>query len=323
MPAEDLNLYPWLQGAAARLAAARAAGRLPPAVLIHAAPGVGAMALVRYFAQLRFCTAELVPCGRCSHCRRVAAGEHPDLAIVGPDIESKLGQISVEQVRELSAQLALSSYEGRGTVVALDPADALNRNAANALLKTLEEPRADAHLILLATTPSLLPATVRSRCQVLAVAAPERSAALAWLEERQPAHRAAWPAVLDVLGVAPLEALEADVPHVLAIREDVRRLLAEARRGRIDVIREAENWAKDELPLRLRGIENSLAAELLSTGAGAGAGATAGLDAAATLRLLDELRELRRQLAGAALNRPLALERQFWRLDSAGARQSR
>jgi len=317
-----VKLYPWLEPAAARLAAARAAGRLPPALLLHAAPGIGAPVLLRHFAQLRFCTDANPPCGRCSQCRRVATGEHPDFAIIGPDAESRLGQISVDQVRDLAAQLALSSYEGRGTVVALVPADALNRNAANALLKTLEEPRADAHLLLLTTIPSLLPATIRSRCQRLSVPAPDRTAALDFLAAEKPAHRQDWPAVLEMLGIAPLEALEADVPHLLSIRADIRRLLADAQRGRIDVIRTAEGWARDELPLRLRGLENCLTAELLAGGTGS-QGNPAGIGVAGTLRLLQELGELQRQLAGAALNRPLALERQFWRLDSAGAGQSR
>ncbi len=319
-----MKLLPWLEPVAVRLQGAHAAGRLPAALLLHAAPGVGAAQLLRYFAQLRFCAEANPPCGSCSHCRRVAVGEHPDFTIMGPDPESRLGQISIAQVRDLSERLALSSYEGRGTVVALDPADALNRNAANALLKTLEEPRADAHLILLTAAPSLLPATIRSRCQKLAVPAPDRAAALTWLDEQKPAHRADWPAVLELLGVAPLEALEADVPRLLTIREDVRRLLAEAGRGGIDVIRAAEYWARDDLPLRLRGIENCLTVELLAVRAGARSpDSLVGVNMASALRVLEELRELQHMLAGAALNKPLALERQFWRLNSAGTGQSR
>lgn len=319
-----MNLYPWLQPAAVRLNAAHTAGRLPAALLLHAAPGIGAEALLNHFAQLRFCTEASPPCGHCNQCRRAAAGEHPDFIIVGPDPESRLGQISVAQVRELSEKLSLSSYEGHGTVVALNPADALNRNAANALLKTLEEPRTDAHLILLTAAPSLLPATIRSRCPKLQVPAPEREAALTWLAQQKPAYAADWPAVLELLGVAPLEALEADVPHLLAIRQDVQRLLSEAMRGRIDVIRTAETWAKDELPLRLRGIENCLTVELLAVRAGTrSSGSIVDINMPCALRLLEDLRELQRQLAGAALNRPLALERQLWRLNSAATGQSR
>jgi DNA polymerase-3 subunit delta' len=289
-------------------------------LLIHEAPGTGARALATHFAQLRFCVAEDArPCGQCTHCRRVAAGEHPDYVIVGPDPDSKLGQITVEQVRELSAQLALSSYEGRGTVVVVQPADGLNRNAANALLKTLEEPRADAHLVLITGAPSLLPATIRSRCQKLPVPAPDRATALAWLTERKPAHRADWPAVLEAVGVAPLAALDCDVAQVLAIRQEALQLLADAGRGRIDVIRVAEGWAKDELPLRLRCIENCVTGQLLARAGGGLQDGAPGMNTVAALRLLDDLRELQRHLATAALNKPLALERQLWRLSRAGA----
>lgn len=310
-----MSLLPWLEPAAAQLKAARAAGRLPAALLIHEARGTGAAALARLFAQLRFCTAAEVPCGQCTHCRRVAQGEHPDFITVVPDEKSRLGQITVEQVRDIAQQLSLSSYEGRGTVLVIQPADALNRNAANALLKTLEEPRPDAHLILLTATPSLLPATIRSRCQKLTVPAPERAMALAWLNARQPERRADWPAVLDVLGVAPLEAAEADVDQLLAIRGDIVRLLEDAARGRLDVVRVAQAWAGDDLPLRLAGLENCLTQRLLTMRADSRLpGGVPDINMASSLRLLAETGELRRQLAAAALNKPLAVERVLWRL---------
>lgn len=314
-----MSLLPWLQAPAERLRAAHAAGRLPPALLIHEAPGVGGLALATWFAQLRLCGGSgPAPCGECSHCRRIAAGEHPDFTVVGPDPESKLGQISVDQVRELCSQLSLSSYEGRGTVVVLQPAEALNRNAANALLKTLEEPRPDAHLVLLTSAPSLLPATIRSRCQKLPVPAPSHEAALAWLTARKPAHRADWPAVLEVLGVAPVAALEADVPRLLAIRQDVLQLLQAAGQGRIDVIRAAESWAKDELGLRLACIENCLTSRLLAMRAGTRLpDGFLDINIGQALRLLDDLRKLASQLAASSLNKPLQLEGQLWRLTRA------
>lgn len=313
-----MNLLPWLQASAERLTAAHAAGRLPPALLIHEAPGAGGFALATWFAQLRLCSGAIAPCGQCSHCRRIAVGEHPDFVVVGPDAESKLGQISVDQIRELCTQLTMSSYEGRGTVVVLQPAEALNRNAANALLKTLEEPRPDAHLVLVTTAPSLLPATIRSRCQKLAVPAPAAEAALAWLSAQKPAHRADWPAVLEVLGVAPVAALNADVPKLLAIRQDVHQLLQAAGQGRIDVIRAAEGWAKDELLLRLACVENCLTSRMLAMRAGTRLpDGLLDINIGQALRLLDDLRELAAQLAVSPLNRPLQLERQLWRLTRA------
>jgi len=313
-----VTLYPWLEPAAEKLRAARTAGRLPPALLVHEAPGAGGMELAIYAAQLFFCTSKPGPCGDCSNCRRVEQREHPDFIVVGPDPESKLGQISVDQVRAISAHLSMSSYEGNGTFIVFQPADALNRNAANALLKTLEEPRADAHVLLVTAAPSLLPATIRSRCQRLSASAPDRDTALAWLSAQKPAHRADWPAVLEVLGVAPVQALAADVPQILAIRRDVQQVLRDAGQGRIDVVRTAESWAKDELPLRLRGIENCLTGQILAMRAGARLqDGPLDINIGAALRLLDEVRELQRQLA-TSLNKPLALERHLWQLNRAG-----
>jgi DNA polymerase-3 subunit delta' len=314
-----VKLYPWLEAAAARLIAARQAGRLPPALLIHEAPGTGARQLAVLFGQLRFCSGAKPPCGQCSPCRRVEGGEHPDFIIVEPDTDkSRLGQISVTQAREISEQLAHTSYEGRGTVLVIQPADAMNRNAANALLKTLEEPRPDAHLVLLSSMPSQLPATIRSRCQKLTVPAPDRQAALAWLSAQRPGHHRDWPRVLEVLGVAPLAALEADVAKILAIREDIERVLDGAAQGRLDVIRVAHAWAGEDLPLRLAGLENCLTDRILTMRAGSRLpGGGRDINMAPALRLLADLSGLRHQLAEAALNRPLAVERQLWKLQGA------
>jgi DNA polymerase III subunit delta' len=305
-------MLPWLQEAHAQLLAAKGKGRLPQALLIHEAPGTGGDTLAHHFAQLLFCREQSAPCGKCSHCHRVDTGEHPDFISVVPELERKSGQITVDQIRAVAEQLSMSSYEGRGSCVVITPAHAMNRNAANALLKTLEEPRRDAHLLLVTSTPSLLPATVRSRCQRLIVPAPTRTAALAWLGAQQPRHAAHWDAVLDVLGVAPLEALRLDIEQLLAFRADASQLLKDAERGRIDVVRVAETWAKDDLPLRLRCIENYLTNRILAMRSGARLQeGNLDINIGSALRLLDDLRELR-YLQSAPLNKPLALERHLW-----------
>jgi len=308
-----------MRAAEEQLRAAHAAGRLPPGLLIHEAPGTGGRSLALYFAQLLLCTGSTPACGQCAGCRRVQQGEHPDFTLLEPDAESKLGQITVDQVRAVAAQLALSSYEGHGSCVVLDPAHALNRNAANALLKTLEEPRRDAHLVLVTSSPSLLPATVRSRCQKLPLPAPHREQTLAWLSEQKPQYRAQWPAVLEVLGVAPLQALEADVPRLLALRDEVLQVIREAATGRLDVIRVADVWAKDELALRLTCIENCLTARVLAMRAGTRL-QDGGLDIniGPAVRILDDVRQLQGQLA-TSLNKPLAVEDQLWRISRTGA----
>jgi DNA polymerase III subunit delta' len=317
-----LNL-PWLAAAQEQLARAAEAGRLPAALLIHDAPGAGGIHLARAFAQHLLCEHSPRACGQCRSCRQVESGEHPDLTLVVPDPELKSGQLTVDQVRAVSAGLALSSHAGRGSCVVFNPADALNRQACNALLKTLEEPRASAHLVLLTRQPSRLPATVRSRCQVLRLAAPDRATAMAFLDAQSPGHRADWEAALEVLGPAPLEALEADRSHLRAIRDETTALLREACSGRLDIVRRAEQWAREDLPLRLRALELALTARVLAIPdtepPAVPLSETVGaLKIATALGLLDEVRELQRLLA-TPVNRSLALEGALWRLNAAVA----
>jgi DNA polymerase-3 subunit delta' len=270
--------------------------------------------LAQHFAQRVLCERAPQACGQCRPCRQALSGEHPDLRLLVPDPELKSGQISVDQVRELSAWLALSSHEGRGSCAVIHPADAMNRQAANALLKTLEEPRTGAHLVLLTTQPARLPATVRSRCQVLRLAAPNRAAALDFLDAQSPGHHAEWEAALDVLGAAPLEALESDRAQLRAIADDTAQLLQQASAGRLDVVRHAAQWSGQDMPLRLRALEQVLTAHALHLRPLPATVAT--LKTATALKLLDEVRELQRLLT-TSVNRPLAMEQALWHLSAA------
>jgi DNA polymerase-3 subunit delta' len=272
------------------------------------------MTLARRFAELVLCAAKPPGCGQCRDCLRIAKAEHPDLVMVGPDPELKSGQISVDQVRELAAAMPLSSHEGRGSVVVIAPAEAMTREACNALLKTLEEPRARAHLVLVTTQPARLPATIRSRCQRLRAPAPDRAMALSWLAAQRPGKD--WEAALDVLGVSPLEALEHDVDELRSIRDQARVLLQEAGSGRFDVMRQADLWSKDQAPLRLRALEHALASQVLEASGRHLPEPGPPQKLAAALRLLEEIRGLQ-QLQATPINRTLAMERQLWRMGAA------
>jgi len=325
-------LPPWLTVPAEKLRQAKEAGRLPHALLLHEAPGSGGELVATYAAQLLLCTGTTPACGQCRSCRRVAVNEHPDFRKVVPDPELKLGQISVDQVRDLADQLALSSHEGRGTCILISPAHALNRFAANALLKALEEPRPGVLLILQTSSPSLLPATLRSRCLRLRLQAPDREAALDWLARphagcQRAGKREDWSVAFDVLGVAPLEAIGADLEQLKLIRQEVQAVLQDARQGRIDVVRTAAHWSQDGLALRLRCIENCLTGLVLQAPEkprqkrelGANAQLQTGgpdINIRSALGLVDGVRELQRQL-GTSLSKPLALECYLWQLNRA------
>jgi DNA polymerase III subunit delta' len=307
---------PWLERVLPALAAAHAAGRMPHALLIHAAAGTGGEALATWAAQLVLCSAREAsgPCQRCAACRQVREQRHPDLLSVRPIEDSQ--QIRIEQIRELGAELALTSHQGGYKVAILAPADALNRFAANALLKTLEEPPARTLIVLVAAEPSRLPATLTSRCQRVRVQPPSRAQSLEWLQRtRGPGD---WASVLDVIGEAPLAAAELDPGMVGRVRTEVARGLEELRAGSADPAAIAERWSRSELALRLGCIENWLT-EHIRGGALAGAQDAelrarahparheSVMNTQALFRTLDGVRELRAAL-GTGINRALVLE---------------
>jgi DNA polymerase-3 subunit delta' len=147
------------------LRSAVAAGRPPHALLISGQPNVGKGALARSLAQALLCTEEQRPCGACRACRLVAASTHPDLRWVEP----QGGSLKIAQVRELTRQLALAPMEGPWQIAVLDRFEAATAGAANALLKTLEEPPPTVVLALLAQQAEALLPTIVSRCQTVAL----------------------------------------------------------------------------------------------------------------------------------------------------------
>jgi len=316
---------PWLAAPMAALGAAHEQGRMPHALLIHEAPGSGGDWLAAWAAALVLCERGMTaPCGECSACRRVVSLNHPDVSWVRLQEESR--QLRIEQVRDLSAELALTSHSGGYKVAILSPADALNRFAANALLKTLEEPSARTLLILVATEPSRLPPTVLSRCQRLRIRTPERAESIAWLTAAR--GKGDWDAALDTLGEAPMQVAQADAGELAEVGVDTRRTLDALTAGRTDPVAAAERWARSQLPLRLLCFENWLT-ERIRTGERSGAllaelragpylsEAAPFLNIRELFGLIDEVRDLRATL-DVPLNRGVALEALFRRLAPAG-----
>lgn len=139
--------------------------RFPHAVIFAGPEGVGKRTCAIFVAKALNCP-EAGPadfCDACSQCRKIDAGVHPDVLTIG--LEEEASEIKIAQIRDLMETLSLRPLEGRKKVFIIDPADAMNASAANALLKGLEEPPEDSHFILLSSSPQSLLATVRSRCQ--------------------------------------------------------------------------------------------------------------------------------------------------------------
>ncbi|WP_413231716.1 DNA polymerase III subunit delta' [Marinobacter sp.] len=174
---------PWLANAWQFVEGSLRAGRLSHALLIGGERGVGKRILADALGHQLVCEAPaqgtgLQPCGHCKQCELVAADSHPDIRRYAPE---KSRMIKVDQIRALSAFAVASPQVARRKVILVDRADQLNMNAANALLKTLEEPSADVVLLLLQESGRPILPTLRSRCQCVTVPTPSTQAGLQWL----------------------------------------------------------------------------------------------------------------------------------------------
>jgi DNA polymerase-3 subunit delta' len=224
---------PWLNNFAKGWQDRVAHGRVPHAVLLAGPPGVGKRAAARWMAAS---TLGLERADLPTHPGQVP--EHADLRWIAPPEDKE--SIGIEQIRELVHDMSLTSYAGGGKVAVIEPANAMTNNAANSLLKTLEEPPGDALLILIADRIGKLPATIFSRCQRIDVAPPSEEIGLSWLSQMQPG--AAWADALRVAGGAPIAAIGAldDLETSSLMARDMNAL----GRGSGSPIETAARWNK-------------------------------------------------------------------------------
>jgi DNA polymerase-3 subunit delta' len=226
-----VTVYPWHQQQWLEILQRKTA--LPHALLFKGREGIGKLDFVRKLAQSLACetpAADGAACGACRSCRWFAAGNHPDYREILPEVmrpaESQVAapdaaesdqsasgkrkpsqEIRVEDVRDLQDFINLTAHQHGGKTIVFYPAERLNPNAANALLKNLEEPPPGTRFMLVAHRPSYLPATVISRCQQIVLPTPPAAAAEQWLRGQGIAD----PALsLAQTGNAPLAALTLD-----------------------------------------------------------------------------------------------------------------
>ena len=172
---------PWQHSQWQSLASQMQNQQLAHAYLIAGAAGLGKKLLVERFAQLLLCNSPLdgMPCDNCKNCLLGNTMQHPDLLHVSPEENAR--DIKVDQIREVAQFLSRTSHAAGAKVVIIDHAHQMNVSAANALLKTLEEPHPNNYLFLVTDSPAALMATVRSRCQRLQFHTPGFVESLEWL----------------------------------------------------------------------------------------------------------------------------------------------
>ena len=231
---------PWHRARLKQLLADRE--RLPHALLIHGAPGIGKVEFARALAAGALCESprEALACGQCPSCHWFSQGNHPDFREILPEASAeedateteadakaekvKSVFIKIDQIRAIADFISLTTHRAGFRVLLLHPADALHPNAANALLKTLEEPPAHTLILLVSAYPARLLPTLRSRCRLLGLGAPESREALAWLREQSVDEPEA---ALAAAGGAPLLARDLAQPEEAELR---RRVVAELSR---------------------------------------------------------------------------------------------
>ncbi|HEY1846255.1 MAG TPA: DNA polymerase III subunit delta' [Buttiauxella sp.] len=223
-----MKWYPWLRGPFEQILGQYQAGRGHHALLLHALAGMGDEALIYALSRWLMCQQPQgsKSCGQCRSCQLMQAGTHPDSYVIEP--EKGKSSLGIDGIRDVTEKLYGHAQQGGAKIVWLKDAGLLTEAAANALLKTLEEPPANTWFFLGSREPARLPATLRSRCLYWYLAPPEESFALAWLARESTFDSAQQRAALRLSSGAPAAALELLQPGNWKHRQALCEKLAQA-----------------------------------------------------------------------------------------------
>ncbi|MDR1012562.1 MAG: AAA family ATPase [Coxiellaceae bacterium] len=213
------TILPWHKSTWQHLVASRDVGRFPHAILIRGLPGVGKSVFAKNLAALFLCQKSIgkdIHCGKCHNCILLSTDNHPDLILIQSTEQDK--SIKINQIREVITELNNTSHQGGMKIVIIKSAELLNIAASNALLKVLEEPTANTLIILISSYYMLLPATIRSRCQIIAINTPRYSVANEWLQQVTP--NTDIKLILGLVENSPLQALSFINENTLQKRQD-------------------------------------------------------------------------------------------------------
>ena len=243
------ELLPWQQDSWHRIQARIDGEKLPHGLLLSGPADTGKSVFVEHLARYFLCPAEHrtagEACGKCSQCLLINAGTHPDYLTVTLE-DSK--QIKIEQIRDMIHWAQQTAQQGGGKICVIDPADKLNLQSANALLKCLEEPPAATVICLVTEEPARLLPTIRSRCQPIMTQLPARELALDWLRSQQ--VEGDHSLLLDIAGGSPLRVVRTMDEDYLALRAEIGAALPALSEGRLSPIRLASTLASRD-PIRV------------------------------------------------------------------------
>lgn len=311
---------PWHRTLTERLTNAWHSQRLPHAMLLHGAEGVGKRNFAMWLAFGVLCEApersSLAPCGQCTACKLMRAGTHPDMQWIRPEEDKQ--QVSIEQIRVANQKLSHTSARHRSKIAVIEPAEQMTNNAANSLLKTLEEPTPNSLLILIAAQPSALAATIRSRCQQFEIATPDAETVQRWSS----AAGVALPSeLLEFCSGAPLNAVAyAQSGQFEDLNDRMIRAVGDLLTGKADATQIGPAWADERVQERLRWLDLWLSQRVRAWICGSDESITfpkravplptggPPLNITAVYEVIDRIRQLRAQLSKIALQRELAME---------------
>lgn len=246
---ESQLIYPWLVESWKKVQSQINQNRLPHAFLFVGAEGLGKRTFADFLAQSLLCfdrTKEGFACSQCRSCQLIKAGTHPDCRLIAPEEKGKA--IKIDQIRELIVATNQTAQLGAYKTIIIDPAQAMNLSAANALLKTLEEPFERTLFVLITPYLSSVAATIRSRCQIVYFSIPSQSMALDWLKQNTEGVSESQLILLLALAQgAPLKVIDLIAQEELKFREALFSSWQQFAQGQLSVVDLAEGWKAFDL----------------------------------------------------------------------------
>ena len=245
-----MTLLPWLQPHWQHLCDYNDQNRVPQALLISGNKGLGKLQLATHYTAALLCTNRQqhgVACNHCNSCLLLKAQSHPDFIQLQPEEPGKT--ITIDQVRQLISRLTLKPQFDQYRVIIIDPAELMNKAAANAFLKYLEEPTERTVMVLITAKPTRLLPTIVSRCQKIVITQPDKFIINSWLKQHTTDKDVSL--LLNLAQNSPLLALDYAEADTLSLRNECFEAWLNISLKRQHPVIVAENWHKLPAPFLL------------------------------------------------------------------------